>query len=100
MLALASVWIAFASLVLAGTMLLDRPAFTDLGVVLVLWVDAPLAMCLGGLVLWAHRKDTSPEPAVVAQRTQAKVAIGLAVVAAAIVYGLINFSHKLVPVEG
>jgi len=97
MLALASVWIGVASLVLATAMVVHRPFFTDLNVVLVLWLGAPGSMCLAGLVLWAYRKDTSGEPGIAARRLQAKVAIALAILAAAIVYGLIMSSQKIAP---
>lgn len=97
-LALAGVWIALLTLGLSVAMLIYRPAMTDLTVLLVLYFGAPGALCLAGLVLWAHRKDNSADPAIAAQRVQAKVAIALAILAAAIVYGLIIFSEKLEPV--
>jgi hypothetical protein len=97
LLALLSVWISLLVFVLSFTMAFYRPAFTDLTVVLVLWFGSPLALCLSGLVLWAYRKDTSGDRAIAAQRTQAKVAIGLALAATAIVYALIIFSTKLEP---
>jgi len=96
--ALAAVWISLLTLGLALGMLIYRPAMTDLTILLVLYFGAPGALCFAGLVLWAHRKDQSADPAIAAQRVQAKVAILLAVVAAAIVYGLIIFSQKLDPV--
>ncbi len=94
MLALLSVWIGLGSFVVAAAMLLYRPAMTDLTIPLVLYFGSPGSICFAGLVLWAHRKDDSPEPAVLSQRLQAKAAIGLAVFAAAIVYALIIGSHK------
>ena len=97
MLALTSVWIALATLVLAGAMAVYRPCMTDVTVTLVLYFGSPGAMCLGGLVLWAHRKTGPEDDAVRNQRLQAKVAIGLALVAAAIVYTLIVGSEKLEP---
>lgn len=100
MLALASVWIGLATLLLAAVMTLYRPTMTDLTVTLVLWFGAPGSMCLAGLVLWAHRKEPRDEPAIRAQRVQAKVAIALSILAAALVYALIIFSQKVVPVEG
>jgi hypothetical protein len=99
MIALASVWLALAVFLLASTMLVYRPAFTDISVVLVLWLGAPGALCLAGLVLWAHRKETSADPGLRARKLQAKIAIGLSLTAAAIVYALIIFSEKLVPIE-
>lgn len=95
MLALLSVWISLATLLIALTMVVYRPAFHDVPVALVLWFGAPGAMCLAGLVLWAHRKDDRSDPGLNAQRTQAKVAIGLSLAAAALVYLLIIFSTKI-----
>ena len=92
--ALLSVWIGLGSRLVAVAMFVYRPAMTDLKVPLVLYFGAPGTICFAGLVLWAHRKDEAFEPAVVAQRLQAKIAIALAVVAAAIVYGLIIGSQK------
>ena len=94
MLALASVWIGLASLLIAGAMLAYRPTFTDAGVTLVLYFGSPGALCLAGLVLWAYRKEGS-SPGVLAQRLQAKIAIVLAVAAATIVYALIIASDKM-----
>ncbi len=99
MLALAAVWIALGTLLLAAEMLIFRTTFTDIGIVLVLWFGAPGALCLAGLVLWSLRKEAATDPNVRNQRTQAKVAITLSLLAAAIVYLLIIFSHKLEPVE-
>lgn len=95
MLAFLSVWIGLGTLALAAGMFLHRPLFTDVAVVLVLWVGAPGAMCLAGLVLWAYRKDTSHDAGVSGQRMQAKIAMAMAGGAAAIVYLLIIYSHKL-----
>ncbi len=97
MLSLASVWIALASFVLAVAMLIYRPAMTDVTILLVLYFGSPGALCLAGLTLWAYRKDMGDDPGVAARRIQAKVAIGLAIVAAAIVYALIILSAKLEP---
>lgn len=99
MLALISTWIALPTFVLSLVMLLYRPAFTDLNILLVLYFGSPGAMCLAGLVLWAYRKETSGDPGLAAQRVQAKVAIGLAFIAAAIVYGLVIGSKKLEPFD-
>lgn len=100
MLALAAVWIALGTLLLAVEMVVYRSAFNDVGVVLVLWFGAPGALCFAGLVLWSLRKEAGVDPNVRNQRIQAKVAMVLALLAAAIVYLLIIFSHKLDPVEG
>lgn len=100
MLALLSTWIGLGVLILAGTMVVYRPAFTDWTVVLVLYFGSPGAMCLAGLMLWAHRKDADTDAGLQAQRLQARIAITLAIVAAAIVYLLVIFSTKLEPIEG
>ena len=97
--ALASTWIGLASLLLAATMALYRPAMTDLSVTLVLYFGSPGAFCLAGLVLWAYRKDVGAEPGIAAQRMQAKVAIGLALIAAAIVYLLVIFAEPIPRIE-
>lgn len=95
MLAFGGVWLGLASLGLAVVMLVVRPTMTDLTVTLVLYFGSPGALCFGGLVLWAHRKDETPEVAVLAQRTQAKVALVLAILAAAIVYGLVMGAEQI-----
>ena len=95
MLALGSAWIGLATLGIAVTMLVYRPALTDLTLTLVLYFGAPGAMCLGGLVLWAHRKDDDPDLGLKARRLQSKVGIALAIVAAAIVYGLIMAAEPI-----
>jgi hypothetical protein len=99
MLALASVWIGLASLVLSVAMLLYRPAMTDWSVTLVLYFGSPGALCLAILVLWAHRGEDESDPGLQARRLQARVAIVLAILAAAIVYALIVGSQKLLPTD-
>ncbi len=99
MLALTSVWIGLASLVIATTMVVYRPAMTDWTVILVLYFGSPGALCFSGLVLWAYRKEASPDPGLAAQRVQAKAAIVLSLLAAAIVYLLIIFAEKIEPIE-
>ncbi len=93
MLALLSVWIGLLSLLLALTMVVYRPAFTDVTVVLVLYFGVPGGLCLAGLTLWAHRKEKTPDSGLSAQRIQTKVAIALGLAAAALVYALIIFAH-------
>ncbi len=95
--ALASVWLGVATLGLALTMLFRRSAFTDATVPLVLWLGAPGTMWLAGMVLWAYRKRPSSEPGIAPQRTQCKLAIGLAIAAAAIVYVLIIRADQVAP---
>ena len=100
MLALAGVWISLASLLLAVAMVVYRPAFTDVTVTLVLYFGSPAALCFAGLVLWAFRKESDPDPGVAAQRVQAKVAIALAIVAAAIAYALVILAQQRPRIEG
>lgn len=100
MLALASVWVGLAAFALSVAMVVYRPVFTDLTVTLVLYFGSPGSLCLAGLVLWAYRKEDRSDSCVAGQRKQAWVAIGLAIAAAAIVYLLVIFSHKLEPVAG
>ena len=99
MLALASVWIGLLTLLLAVGIVVHRPWMTDLTVLLVLYFGSPGAMCLAGLVLWAHRKEGNEDAGLQGQRRQAKIAIGMSLVAAAIVYLLIIFSTKIDRVE-
>ncbi|MBI4716655.1 MAG: hypothetical protein HY763_02540 [Planctomycetes bacterium] len=95
MLAFLGVWVALAAFLLAAVMVVHRPTFTDLTVLLVLYFGAPGAMCLAGLTLWAHRKDGDNDPGVRARRLQSKVAIALAILAAAIVYGLVMGAEQI-----
>lgn len=102
MLALLSVWIGLLSFLIAALMLIYRPAFTDLTVPLVLWFGTPGSLCLALMVLWAYRKKSGidqADPGVRAQRIQAKVAVALAILAAAIVYALIIGAEKIGPSE-
>ena len=99
MLALTSVWIGLTAMVLAVAMLVHRPAFTDLTVTLVLYFGSPGALCFAGLVLWAHRKEDGADAGVAAQRLQAKAAITLALLAAAIVYALVIGAAPVEPIE-
>ncbi len=99
MLALASVWIALATMCVAAGMFVYRPFMTDATVIFVLYFGTPGAWCLAGLVLWAHPHETATDPGLSARRLQAKVAIALGLFAAAIVYALIIGSQKLEPIE-
>ena len=99
MLSLLSAWIGLVTFLLAAGMVVHRPMMTDLAVTVVLWLGSPGSMCLAGLVLWAYRKEPG-DPAIHGQRVQAKVAIVMSILAAALVYILIIYSQKLVPVEG
>lgn len=96
MAAFAALWISVVSLTMAVAMLIHRPVLTDITIVFVLYFGAPGAMCLAGLVLWAHRKDDGRDPGVRARRLQAKVGISLAVLSAAIVYSLIISADRII----
>lgn len=100
MLALFSVWMGLAAFVLALVMLVHRPTMTDLTIPLVLWFSAPASMALGGIVLWAYRKEQQADSGIAAQRMQARVGIVLALLGAGIVYGLIIASAKFDPARG
>ena len=99
MLALASVWLSLASVVLSAAMLLYRPFFTDWGVTLVLYFGSPGALCFSGLVMWSLRKEPADTPGVSGQRAQAGVGAALAIVAAAIVYALVIRAQPVQRVE-
>ena len=92
-----AVWVALVSFVIALVMMAYRPAFTDVTVTLILYFGAPGALCLAGLTLWAYRKESAEDSGLALRRVQSKVAIGLALAAATIVYTLIIFSKKLDP---
>lgn len=98
-LAITSVWISLATLVLAIAMVLYRPAMTDLTVTLVLYFGTPGSICLAGMVLWAYRKEPVGEPGIDGRRRQSKTAIGLAIAAAAIVYVLVICAEQVPIVE-
>ncbi len=99
MLALVSVWMSLLSLALSIVMLVYRPAFKDWTLTLVLYFGTPGSLCLALLVLWTYRRETSPEPAIHAQRVQAKVAVALNLFAIAITYGLVIFAQQLPRIE-
>ncbi|MCH8147083.1 MAG: hypothetical protein IH987_03700 [Planctomycetes bacterium] len=100
MLAFFGVWIGLATLLVALGMLVYRPAFTDFSVILVLYFGSPGALCLALMTLWAYRKEPKTDAGLEARRLQCKVAVAMAVIAAAIVYGLIIFSTKSEAIEG
>ena len=97
MAALASVWLGFVTLIVSLTMLFWRPAFTDITVPFVLWLGSPGTMCIAGLVLWSSRKEKDHDEGMAAQRLQCKVAIFLAIAAAAVVYYLIINADQVLP---
>lgn len=88
MLALLSVWIGLAMFALAAAMLVVRSLFSD-ALAPVLLYGSVLGMTLGGIVLWAHRKEGAVDSGIIAQRTQAKVGIALSLVAAGMFYALV-----------
>jgi hypothetical protein len=94
MLALLSVWISLAALLLSLGMVMYRPWFNDYTIPLVVMFGAPGGLCLAGMVLWNYRHDSSEAAAVAAQRLQARVAIGLSLAAAGIVYALVLFAER------
>ncbi len=94
MLALLSVWLGLASLMMSLVMVLYRPAFNDVLLLIEMYFACPMSLMFGGLVLWATRREKSQN---VAPRLQAKVGITLALLAAAVVYGLVAFADRLVP---
>ena len=92
MLALFSVWLGLASLLTSLVMVFYRPAFNDVVLLVHMYFACPLSLTLGGLVLWATRKEKSQHaPA----RLQATVGITLALVAAAMVYCLVALAERL-----
>jgi|GEM_PF-1971937 len=99
MLAFAAVWFALASLLIAIAMVVYRPVFTDLSVVLVLFFGSPGALCFALLTLWAFRKEDTGDSGLQARRLQCKVAVVMALAAAAIVYMLVIFSTKIDTIE-
>ncbi len=92
MLALFSVWLGLASLLTSLVMVFYRPAFNDVVLLVHMYFACPLSLTLGGLVLWATRKEKSQHaPA----RLQATVGITLALVAAVIVYVLVASAERI-----
>ncbi len=86
-------------MILAAMCRKHRMCCVNLTVLLVLYFGSPGALCFAGLVLWAHRKQDPADRAIAGQRLQAKVAILLALLAAAIVYLLIIFAEKIESIE-
>ncbi len=97
MAAFASVWSGLGCVILAVVMVVWRSMFNDWTVPLILWLGSPGTICIAGMVLWSYRKDSSFDPGITAQRVQCKVAIGLAITAAAIVYALIFNAEEVPP---
>ncbi len=92
MLSLFSVWLGSASLIMSLAMVLYRPAFDDVLILIDMYFACPLSLTFGGLVLWATRREKSQhDPA----RLQAKIGIALALLAAAIVYILVASAEQL-----
>ena len=94
---MASVWLGLSCCVIAAWMVWQRHRLGDFE--FVMWFDlevACLAMALAGLVLWGYRKREATELGIAQQRLQAKVGIGLSLVAVTAVYLLIMLAT---PVE-
>lgn len=89
---LLSVWLGLIALLMSLAMLLHRPAFNDVLLLLDLYFACPLSLTFAGIVLWTTRRERR---AYGSARTQAKVGAGLAVVAAAIVYLLVAFAVRV-----
>ncbi len=92
MLALLSVWLGLGSLIMSLVMVVYRPAFHDVLLLIEMYFACPLSLTFGGLVLWATRKEKSQ---FARARLQAKMGIGLAIVAAAIVYLLVASAEPI-----
>jgi hypothetical protein len=97
MLALLSAWAGLAAMVLALAMLVRRGLFGDVLLTITLYAGA-LALTLGGIALWALRKESRTDPGVRAQQTQCYIGCACALVGIAIVYGLIAHA-QVVPRE-
>jgi len=90
-LALLSPWAGMAALVTAiAHWLVPWP---DASIVLAMLVLEPAAAASGILVLWVHRERAAAEAARRMQCAQARVGIGLALLAVALSYGFV-MSHK------
>ena len=100
MIALLSVWLGMGCLLLSAAMVIWRPAFNDVTLVVSLYFGCPGTICLAGLVLWSFRKDSTEDPGTKAQRMQCKVAIGLALTAAAIIYALVIRAEQVLSASG
>lgn len=92
MMSLMSVWLGLASLMTSLAMVIYRPIFNDLVLLLEMYFACPLSLTFGGLVLWMTRKEKSQYAAA---QLQAKVGIALALVAAAIVYILVASATQI-----
>lgn len=87
---LVSVWLGLSCCAASIWMVVQRRTLSQFELLTPLNLYACcLAMTLGGLVLWGYRKRDSSEPGIAQQRLQAKVGIGLSLVAVAVVYLLI-----------
>ena len=93
MLALLSVWLAMAALIMSVAMVLHRAWFTDVWLTVALYT-AILSLTLAGMTLWALRKEPATGPGVAGRRRQCQVGIGLSLAAIAIVYALVAASRS------
>ncbi len=90
--ALLSAWLGMIALACSLTMVVYRPAFNDVMVLINLYFISPLALTLAGLVLWSTRKRAAE---FAAARLQAKVGAVLALAAAALIYMLVAGAQRL-----
>jgi len=94
MLALLSVWSGLAALLVALAMLVWRPFFHDVTVVVGLYA-AIFSLTFAGITLWALRSEHHDAQGVDARRTQCFVGAGLALAAICIIYALIHFAQAV-----
>ena len=92
MLGLLSSWLGLVELITSAIMVVYRPAFHDLVLLIHMYFMCPLSMTFGGLVLWSTRREKSQFAGV---RLQAQVGITMAVLAAAIVYLLVALAEPI-----
>lgn len=96
MLALASAWCGLAMCATALVMAFYSPAFNDWTLPIVLY-GSVVAIGCGGLVLMRRKRPEDVPEAAAAQAVQAKVGIGLGMVAVIVVYALFSLAQ---PVAG
>ncbi|GMU23912.1 MAG: hypothetical protein AMXMBFR13_39890 [Phycisphaerae bacterium] len=89
MLALLSVWLGVAALLLSLVMAVWRRTFTDVWLAVALYT-AIFSLTFAGMTLWSLRREPRELPAVAARRAQSRVGIGLSLTAIAVVYGLVH----------
>lgn len=90
-LALLSVWLGLAALVMSLAAVVYRPLLTDTLLTIDLYTCV-LTLTFSGLVLWASRHEPDETRAA---RLQAKVGAVLAAAGAAIMYALVAFAEAI-----